>query len=175
MLVSITGFGSIWRWRLAKEQSGPDGLARAVYYNTTGIEIKGAIRQRPKITGYARFHACGGFNPRRLSHAIGRVFDCADPCLWRGENKLLFKRALSPPSSPDAFLVVTRHDLIGRSKVGEPLWRSEDTWLIAFSECAGQHEAMLLMPAHGWIETESGRFVLEPSPRRPWAARLSLV
>jgi hypothetical protein len=34
---------------------------------------------------------------------------------------------------------------------------------------------MLLMPAHGWIETELGRFVLEALTQRPWMARLVLT
>jgi hypothetical protein len=32
-----------------------------------------------------------------------------------------------------------------------------------------------LMPAHSWLQTELGRFVLEPEASRPWVARLVLV
>ena len=131
MLVTVTGFGSVWRRRFDKRGDNPRRFARGVYYNTTGIEISEKIRQRPKITGYARFHACGGFDPHHPSRMIGRVFECAEPCLWQGENKLLFKRTLSAPEKPDGFLVVARSKLNGVLNVGGTDWRSADTWLIA--------------------------------------------
>ena len=63
------------------------GDAADGYYNTTGIDIAGSIRQRPQIVGYARFNGCGGFNPNRPLQMIGRVFECAEPCVWQGQNK----------------------------------------------------------------------------------------
>ena len=106
---------------------------------------------------------------------IGRVFECAEPCVWQGQNKLLFKRLLYGPEKPDGFLVVVRALLFGKLTIGKTNWRSADTWLISFSESRDQQEAMLLMPAHSRIQTELGRFVLEPEPRRPWLARLVLA
>jgi hypothetical protein len=82
---------------------------------------------------------------------------------------------LTAPEKPDGFLVVVRPELTGFLKVGCTDWRSPDSWLIAFSECRGRQEAMLLMAAHGWIQTQLGRFVLEPLPERPWNARLVLA
>ncbi len=175
MLVTVTGFGSVWRRKLSKLHSDTQRFAHGVYYNTTAVEIAGTMRQRPKITGYARFHACGGFDANHPSRMIGHVFECADPCVWQGDNKLLFQRALRAPQPPDSFLVVVRPELCGVLKVGSPEWRSADTWLISFSECGSRQEAMLLMPAHGWIQTELGRFVLQPEDRRPWMARLGLT
>ena len=106
---------------------------------------------------------------------IGRVFECAEPCLWHGQNKLLFKCLLNAPEKPDAFLVVVRAQLVGKLTIGRTDWRSAVTWLISFSECRDQQEAMLLMPSHSWIQTELGRFVLEPEARRPWVAQLVLA
>jgi hypothetical protein len=175
MLVTVTGFGSVWRRRSGRNQDDSQRFTRAVYYNTTGVDVAGIMRQRPKVTGYARFHACGGFDPHHPFRMIGRVFECAEPCVWQGENKVLFKRVLCAPETPDGFLVIARPELIGRLRVGEPSWRSADTWLIAFSECGSQQEAMLLMPAHGWILTELGHFALEQEVRRRWMARLVLT
>lgn len=175
MLVTVTGFGSVWRQRFGKDSGDPHRFVQAAYYNTTGVEIAGNIRQRPQITGYARFNGRGAFNPNYPSRMINRVFECADPCVWLGDNKLLFRRMLSAPAKPDRFLVVVRPELTGTLNVGSAHWRSADTWLIAFSECRGQQEAMLLMPAFSWIQGELGRFVLEPSTRRPWVARLVLT
>lgn len=175
MLVAVTSFGSVWRWRFGKDQSDPYRFGRVAYFNTTGVQVGKEIRQRPKITGYARFNGRGGFDPNRLSRMIDRVFECAEPCVWQGANKLLFMRTLSAPHKPDRFLIVLRNATHGTLKVGSQDWRSADTWLISFSECRDKQEAMLLMPAHSWIDTELGRFVLEPLAQRPWAARLILT
>ena len=175
MLVAVTGFGSVWRWSVGKNQDDRYRFGRVAYFNTTGVQVGSEIRQRPKITGYARFNGRGGFEPNRLSRMIDRVFQCAEPCVWQGANKLLFMRTLSAPQKPDRFLVVLRNAMHGALKVGSQNWRSPDTWLISFSECRDKQEAMLLIPAHGWIDTELGRFVLEPLTQRPWAARLKLT
>ena len=175
MLVTVTGFGSVWRWRLRKAANHHQGLSETAYFNTTGVEVSGNIRQRPKILGYARFNARGGFDPNHPSRMINRVFECADPCVWLGQNKLLFKRLLAGPDKPEAFLVVVRPELTGVLKVGTANWRSPDSWLISFSKCRDQQEAMLLMSAHGWIQTDLGRFVLEPLAERPWIGRLVLA
>ena len=175
MLVAVTGFGSVWRWRVSKNQDDPYRFRCVAYFNTTGVQVGNEVRQRPKITGYARFNGRGGFDPNRLFRMIDRVFECAEPCVWQGANKLLFMRTLSAPSKPDRFLVVVRNAMHGTLKVGSQNWRSADTWLISFSECRDKQEAMLLMPAHGWIETELGRFVLEPLTQRPCASQLILT
>ena len=175
MLVTVTGFGSVWRWRFGKKADDPQCFAQGVYYNTTGVEIAGRIRQRPTITGYARFNACGGFDPNHPFRMIGRVFECAEPCVWNGDNKLLFGRILRVPEKPDAFLVRVRPELTGMLAIGRGDWRSAETWIISFSECGERQEAMLLMPPCGWIRTELGCFVLEPDIRRPWKGRLVLA
>ena len=175
MLVTVSGFGSVWRWRLRKAMGHTQGVAESAYYNTTGVRVSGSIRQRPQIIGYARFNGRGGFDPSHPVRMIDRVFECADPCVWHGQNKLLFKRMLNAPEKPDGFLVVVRPELTGILKVGSTEWRSDDSWLIAFSECRNQQEAMLLMPPYGWVQTELGRFVLEPRTGRPWIGRLVLA
>src|SRR5271157_3764756 len=174
MLVAVTGFGSVWRWRLRRVAGHTQCLAESAYYNTTGVDISGNVRQRPKIVGYARFNRQGGFDPNHPSRMINRVFECANPCVWQGQNKLLFKRRLTTHERPDCFLVVVRPELTGALKVGSANWRSADSWLLAFSECRDQQEGMLLMPAYGWIQTELGRFVMEPGAGRPWVGRLVL-
>ena len=105
---------------------------------------------------------------------INRVFECAEPSVWMGYNKLLFKRMMKAGERPDRFFVVVRPELTGTLAVGTADWRSADTWLLSFSECGQQQEVMLLMPAHSWIKGELGRFVLEPSRQRPWMGRLAL-
>jgi hypothetical protein len=175
MLVAVTDFGSVWRHRFGKDAADPLRFSRGVYYNTTGVAVDGAVRQRPRIPGYARFHNCGGFDAHRPARMINRVFECADPCVWNGDNKLLFRRLLRRPQTPDGFLVVVRSALAGRISIGNSAWRSPETWLLSFSECCSQQEAMLLLPPYGWIESEWGHFVLQPEITRPWIARMTLT
>ena len=174
MLVTVTRFGSVWRRRLGKDLTDPRPFARAAYYNTTGVEVNGRIRTRPKIIGHARFNGAGGFNPNYPSRMINRVFECDEPTVWRNQNKILFKRLLRTPERPDCLLVVVRPAEVGHLNLTEPLWKSGDSVLISFSEWRDQQEAMLLMPPFAWLRSDLGTFFLEPSTIRPWTARLRL-
>jgi hypothetical protein len=173
VLVAVTGFGSVWRTRFGRNEHDLKRFARGAYFNTTGVTVNSQVRQRPRIVGYAKFNGVGGFDPNFPSRMINRVFDCADPCVWNGENKVLFRRVLPRGEVPDLFLVVARPDVTGRLLVGTDGWRSSDTWLLAFSEDGQRQEAMLLMPAHAWIRSVLGTFVLEPRST-PWIANLRL-
>ena len=161
MRVAVMGFGSVWRHRLAKRDAR-GRPTRPVYYNTTGVLVHANVRQRPQICGYARFDTIGGFDPNHPSRMLGRVFECAEPCVWMGYNKLLFRRILNAGECPDCFLVVAKSELVGRLPVGEHNWRSRNSWLLSLSESGGQQEAMLLMSIGDWIRTSLGNFVLEP-------------
>ena len=174
MLVTITGFGSVWRRRFRKDKNDPRRFGRAAYFNTTGVPINGKIRTRPKIVGHVRFNGVGGFDPNRPLAMINSVFECAEPCVWNGQNKVLFKRMLPTPQQPDYFLVAVRSAEVGHLDGGSPAWKSEGTLLISFSECRDEQKAMLLMPLDSWLRTDLGRFVLRPFVSWPWSARLQL-
>ncbi|MFZ0520608.1 MAG: hypothetical protein WAL95_06270 [Candidatus Acidiferrales bacterium] len=175
MLVTVTGFGSVWRRRFGKDEQDAKRFARAAYFNTTGVPVNGQIRTRPKIVGHIRFNGVGGFDPNHPLAMINSVFDCAEPCIWEGQNKVLFKRMLPTPQIPDSFVVVVRASDVGRLDVGSRAWRSEGTLLISLSECRHEQEAMLLMPGGSWLRTTLGRFELRPFVSWPWSARLVLV
>mgnify|MGYP001178330531 CR=1 FL=1 len=162
MRVAVLGFGSVWRHRLGRTESH-DRFAQPVYYNTTGITVNGNVRQRRQICGYARFDVVGGFDPNHPSKMIGCVFECAEPTVWMGSNKLLFRRILPKHQHPDCFLTVARSQWMGQLAVGNEGWKSPDTWLLSLSESDGQQEALLLMSVGQWIRTSLGNFVLEPS------------
>lgn len=174
MFVTVTGFGSVWRRRFGKDQGDPRRFARAAYFNTTGVPVGGQIRTRPRIVGHVRFNGVRGFDPNHLLGMINSVFECTEPCVWQGQNKVLFKRMLPTPQQPDYFMVVVRSSEVGHLDVGSHSWRSEGTLLISFSECRGKQEAMLLMPAGSWLRTDLGKFVLKPFISWPWSARLQL-
>jgi hypothetical protein len=174
MLVTVTGFGSVWRRRLGNVPTGRRLFAHAAFYNTTGVEVGGSIRTRPRVMGHARFNGAGGFNPNYPSRMINRVFECDGPTIWQGQNKILFKRLLGTPRQPDRFLVVVHPVEAGHIELAGPGWKSDDTVLISLSEWRDQQEAMLLMPAYGWLRSELGTFFLEPASSRPWTAQLRL-
>ena len=173
MLVAVTEFGSVWRRRFSKNEHDLDRFAHRAYFNTTGVMVNGQVQQRLLVLGYARFNGVGGFDPNAPSRMINRVFECADMCVWNGENKLLFRRVLPHGEVPDLFLVVARPDVTARLLMGSEGWQSDDTWLLAFSEDGQRQEAMLLMRAHAWIRSVLGTFVLEPRST-PWIATLRL-
>lgn len=173
VLVAVTGFGSVWRHRLGTE-AGRGRLSLPVYYNTTGVMVNGHVRQRPQICGYARFDAIGGFDPNHLSRMINRVFECAEPCVWMGCNKVLFKRMLPVNGGPQYYLVLAQSVLHGGLQIEQQGWRSSDAWLLSFSEGAGQQEAMLLLRPGGWIRTSLGKFVLMTEGQAECDARLVL-
>lgn len=174
MRVSILGFGSVWRRRWAKGSDDPRRFARAAYYNTTGVCVDGRLCTRPRIIGHVRFNGIGGFNPNYPARMIGGVFECEEPCVWQGQNKILFKTLAPPRVEPDQYLVVVRSPDVGRLMVGEPGWSSHDVWLIALSEWRGDQEAMLLMAAHGWVRTSVGTYTVVPLSGQSSCARLEL-
>ena len=175
MVVAITGLGSVWRRRFGKCPNKPTRFARAAYYNTTGVPVNGTIRTRTKVAGHARFNSVGGFDPNYPQRTINRVFECDEPGVWQGQNKILFKYMLAAPRQPDYFLVVARQSEIGRLQIGTIGWKSAEGLLIAFSECGSEQESMLLLPASGWIRSDFGTFVLQPVAARSWIARLQLT
>lgn len=174
MLVAVTGFGSLWRQRSREAEKDSHLKTDTAYYNTTGIAVNGTLRQRPKISGYARFNGTSGFDPNYPSRAIERVFECAEPCVWRGDNKLLFKRMLNKPEKPDMFLIVLQRGVHGELMIGSKDWRGRDSWLISFSESREQQEAMLLMPAYGQVVTTLGVWFVQPLESQPWVGRVRL-
>jgi len=175
MIVTITGFGSVWRRRVGKDPNDARRFARAAYFNTTGVRVNGEIRTRPKIVGHVRFNGVGGFDPNHPLRMVNSVFECADPCVWQGQNKVLFERMLPKLRQPDYFLVVARSSEVGHLDVGSPAWKSDGTILISLSEFRDQQEVMLLMPPNAWLCSDLGRFIVRPFMSWPWSARLQLA
>ena len=175
MLVSVLGFGSIWTRRSQsrariQEPFEPRELA---YYNTTGVEVEGKIRNRPRVYGVARFNGNSGFRPECCPRMLCKVFDCEPPCTWNGHKKVLFKTLLRRPEKPDAYLVVVKAEQTGGA-IKRGNWLDSETTLISFSECGADQEIMVVMPAYSWVRGVLGTFFLEPMAARPWEARLVL-
>jgi len=174
MLVGVTGFGSVWRRRVQGDASDTKRFAHAAYFNTTGVMVSGKIVRHRKIAGHARFNGASGFNANYPSRMVGRVFECDEPSVWNGQNKVFFRHLAPTPARPDCFLVVVGSKEFGRLHVGAEGWKSEGSFLISFSEWRDQQEAMLLMSCGNWVRTDLGGVVLVRDDQVPWHARLAL-
>lgn len=175
MVVSILGFGSVWRLRFSKDRGDALRYTRGAYYNTTGVPVAGVIRTRPKIVGHVRLNAAAGFNPNAPWRALHRVFECDEPSVWQGQNKVFVRHLLAQPRVPDYFLVVVRQREVGRLQVGASGWKADGVMLISLSESGDEQEGMLLLPAYAWVRSSIGTLVLQPVPLRPWIAHLQLA
>ncbi len=136
--------------------------------------MNGRIVRHRKITGHARFNGVGGFNANYPSRMVGKVFECDEPCMGNGQNKVFFRHVVPTPAQPDCFLVVVRSRESGLLHVGAAGWKSEESLLISFSEWRDQQEAMLLMQCGSWLRTEVGRLVLVRDDLVPWRPSLAL-
>jgi hypothetical protein len=174
MLVGVTGFGSVWRRRFGRGAHDPERFRRAAYFNTTGVWVNGCIVRHRKIAGHVRFNGIGGFNPYCPQRMIGSVFECDEPQIWNGQNKVFFGRRLDHPELPDYFLVAIRSPEFGPMDVGGDGWKSDDAWLISLSEWRDHQEALLLVPPDGWVRTSLGRLLLERDTMRPWVRKLKI-
>ena len=99
MLISVLGFGSIWTLRSVRKARAQERFdtRKLAYYNTTGVEVAGKLRNRPRVYGVARFNGNSGFRPECWHRMLYKVFDCEPPCTWNGHQKVLFKRLLRKP------------------------------------------------------------------------------
>jgi hypothetical protein len=148
----------------------PERFRRAAYFNTTGVHVNGRVVRHRKIAGHVRFNGVGGFNPHYPPRVIGSVFECDEPCIWNGQNKVFFGRRLTHPERPDYFLLAIRQAEFGFVSVGTKDWKSDDAWLISFSEWDDQQELLMLLPPDGWVRTILGRVALLRDRVRPWVA-----
>jgi len=175
VLVTIKGFGSIWERRFKRDAAGDVCYDRAAFYNTTGVLVNGRVRYRWRIGGKIRFNGAGGFTPCCPRRSVDRVFECGDPETGRpGWTQILFKRMLNGPHRPDFYLFVVTSEDTGRLDIESSSWKAQPVRVVALSEGAHQHEAMLLMPPYSWIRGELGTFFVEPSQGRVWSADLRL-
>jgi hypothetical protein len=136
--------------------------------------VNGRIVRHRKIAGHVRFNGAGGFDPNYPNRMVGRVFECNDPCVWNGQNKVFFRRFVASPVQPGSFLVVVKSGEFGRLHVGAEGWKSEGTFLISLSEWRDQQETMLLMSCTDWVQTDLGHLVLVRDTFVPWRASLVL-
>jgi hypothetical protein len=171
MLVGIHSFGSLWTRRANRHDAqGNRGVA---FFNTTGILIAGTVRNHSCLYGHVRLNGCWGFRHENSDRMLNRVFECDNLAHRNGERRL-FLRAPTSGANPDRYLVAITSAIVGRMDRGGP-WRSSATEVISFSEAKNQQEAMLLIPAFGWVRGAAGTFCLVPERENPARSNLQWV
>ena len=173
MLVAVNGFGSIWTRRFGRDADRVTRYARdAVFYNTTGVPVGEKIRARSRVYGVVRFNGSSGFIPHDPTRILNHVFDCAEPCTRNNGNQVLFDRLTAQPNKPDYYLVMIREAITGWIDCDCASWKAQDCFLVSLSESDLHQQALLLMPAFGWVRGSNGVHVLQPDVQKPWCARL---
>ena len=163
MLIAIHSFGSIWTSR--------SEIGRTAYYNTTGVLVGSIIRHRSRIFGLVRMNATLGFRPETSHKMLNRVF-VTDPPNERNGNRKLFLRGVAPASAvPELYLVALSSCDIGALDRNRA-WVCERGSVLSFSDGNDKQQALVLLPAYGWIHSATGTRYVIPKEGRPSEAVL---
>ena len=173
MLVAVQSFGSIWTERRAStDVNDANSARRRAFYNTTGVAAGGKLRSRSCVYGYVRLDECTGFHPASAERAIHRVYESEGVSVWSERRKLFLRQVAPNGTAPDMYLF-----RIDSAKVGwinrNGAWACKHAHVISFSEGNLQQEALLVLPAFGWVHGERGTFCVDPCHDEPWVASLS--
>ena len=173
MLVAVQSFGSIWTERGASTKVvDANSARRRAFYNTTGVMTGTKLRSRSCIYGYVRLDECSGFHPRSADRVIHRVYESEGVSVWGGRNKLFLQQLTPAGTRPGVYLL-----RVGSAEIGwidrRGSWTCSGAQVVSFSEGNGQQEALLILPAFGWVRSERGTFCVDPRRDQPWMAVLS--
>ena len=160
MLICVLGFGHIWSVKPGRA-SGP-----GAYFNTTGILASGKYRHRSCVYGHIRIDEFTGFHPIRADRWLFRVFESEPMTIWNGSRKLFLKERITKGARPERYLSRISSAELGWVDRDAP-WICESGEVISFSEGNGQQEALVVLPAFGWISSGGGLFHLVPNGERP--------
>ena len=173
MLVAVQSFGSIWTERRAStDVNDANSARRRAFYNTTGVMAGSKLQCRSCVYGYVRLDECSGFHPSSANRVIHRVYESEGVSVWSGRNKLFLQLLTPAGTRPDVYLL-----RVGSAEIGwidrRGSWTCSGAQLVSFSEGNGQQEALLILPAFGWVRSERGTFCVDPRRDEPWMAVLS--
>jgi len=166
MHVRIISLGTNWWAMHSRDLEDPYCFRRcAAWFNSTGFRCGRRLRLNWIYPGQIRFNLTSGFDPEFRLRAIGKTFWCSGPNRFQGRTHLLVVRP-AKSACPEAYLVTLNDADHGPIQFGKPGWKSEDVEAISISLRHTRYEAMLLMTAEGWIQSEWGRWQLSVDGRR---------
>lgn len=166
MYVRIVSFGTNW-WAMRSHNIN-DPLCfrrRVAYFNAAALMSGRRLRHSAIFPGQVRFNSKSGFDPEFPSRAVGRIFQCSPPRQFAGRMHLLFERR-THETTPDAYLVTIRSSEHGTIQFGKPGWKSGGVVPISISLRGLRYEAMLLFGDQDWVESDLGRWQVDPGQCR---------
>ena len=162
MRVCVISFGINWWAMRSSDHSDPYRFRRgAAYFNASALMCGRRLHHSAVFPGQIRFNAKSGFDPEFPGRAIGRTFLCSGPNQIAGRTHLLFVR-VEKTALPDAYLVTLNSTQHGAIHFHKPGWRSSGVQPISVSLRGERYQAMLLMGAVDWIESDLGRWTVDP-------------
>jgi len=164
--VRIIGLGTNWWAAHSRDLNDSFCFRRnAAWFNSAGLKYGRRLRMCWAFPGQIRFNLTSNFDPDRPQWSIGRTFECSGPNFLNGRMHLLF-RLPANNIAPDRFLVTLNERTHGCISFATSAWRSAGVQPISVSVRGARYEAMALIGATDWIETELGRWILSADGRR---------
>jgi len=164
--VRVISFGTNWWAAHSDDVSDPFCFRRRVaWFNSAGLKYGRRLRLCWVYPGHIRFNQNSGFHPEYPQRSVGKTFLCSGPNNLRGRTHLLFSRVVDS-CVPDRYLITVNETSTGRISFASPAWRSSSVQPISVSLRGSRYEAMALMSAGDWIETDLGRWIISADGRR---------
>ena len=166
MYVRIISFGTNWWTVHARDKDDSFCFRRqAAYFNAAAISCGRRLHHSTIFAGHIRFNARSGFNPEFTARAIGKTFFCSGPSQIAGRCHLLFVRP-AKGLRPETHLVTLNsfdHGVIAFDQAG---WKSANVQPVSVSRRASRYQAMLLMGEGDWVQSDLGRWQVDPDGNR---------
>ena len=162
MYIRIISFGTNWWAMRSRDTSDPFCFRRrAAYFNAAALMSGRRLHHSAIFPGQVRFNAKSGFDPEFPLRAVGKTFLCSEPRQFAGKIHLLFERRATA-KTPDAHLVTLRSAEHGSIQFAKPGWKSAGVRPISISLRGQNYEAMLLLGCGDWVESDIGRWQIDP-------------
>jgi hypothetical protein len=162
MYIRIISFGTNWWAMRSRDTSDPFCFRRrAAYFNAAALMSGRRLHRSAIFPGQVRFNAKSEFDPDFPLRAVGKTFLCSEPHQFAGKVHLLFERRATA-QTPDAYLVTLRSAEHGSIRFAKPGWKSAGVRPISISLRGQSYEAMLLLGGGDWVESDIGRWQIDP-------------
>jgi hypothetical protein len=162
MYIHIISFGTNWWAMRSRETIDPFCFRRrAAYFNAAALMSGRRLHHSAIFPGQVRFNAKSGLDPEFPLRAVGKTFLCSEPHHFAGKIHLLVERRATA-ETPDAYLVTLRSAEHGSIRFAKPGWKSAGVRSISISLRGQNYEAMLLLGDGDWVESDIGRWQVDP-------------
>ncbi len=166
MRVRVVNFGTNWWSMHSGDANDPYCfVCRAAHFNAAALKSGRRLHHSAIFPGQVRFNSRSGCNPEFRSRAVGMTGFSPGPMQFDGRAQLLLERK-AEKSVPDAYLVTMNSADHGFIRFKEAGWRSSGVQPISISLRRQRYEAMLLIGPEDWVQSELGRWHIDPAGTR---------